>query len=579
MRPRRACCPLPGAALLAAAGLFSGPLPDVVITEILKDAPGPESQMPGGLSHEFVELVNIGLRPLTLEHLHLSDGADADPVVALVDVIPGHERCRYGVDTLHPGECALILDPDYPRAVREYPYSRFAIADNTVLWTIAGDSDLGNGLANNDGVMLYRGTPSALHELVAIAVDEDVDVVVRGGKMILSQEGADGVSVVLTSFLSGWPRYESCPGGTSPGVWEGAQSGWWVEVALGEELAGSIPCTVAVLRIGEPIAPSTRFVCRTSSPSGAVSQPHLTPQPVQDPRVRRFVVDVGAGELRHAFVILHEGEEVIFGIDVSSRWVERGSVAINELYPRAQDNRPEWVELYTPSSVPVNLKGWTLERPDRSEQVSLTDLFIAANGYMILTPDSARFRKSWPGVGPVHQMPRWPTLNNYRDTLTLRAATGVAIDAVCYASDWFTLWNYESIERLSLEGAGCDTRVWALSERPTPGMPNRSVQRYSAPRPTLHVGPHPFTPNGDGRDDLLAIRLELAGGGGSSEVTIYGFDGSVYRRLKAQSQVIYWDGKRTGGDDAPAGPFFVVVQGSDARGRSFTLRSGGVLWR
>ena len=53
----------------------------VVISELLRDPAGRESEIPGGRSHEFVEFVNLTGDTLTLDSLYLGDRRDSDEVV------------------------------------------------------------------------------------------------------------------------------------------------------------------------------------------------------------------------------------------------------------------------------------------------------------------------------------------------------------------------------------------------------------------------------------------------------------------------------------------------------------------
>lgn len=556
---------------------FAGPLPQVLITEVLKDAPGSESQIPGGLSHEFVEFVNVGTRPLAVEGLFLTDGADGDPVVPCDSVIPGHDDCRYGVDSIRTGEIALILDPDYARAAVNFPRNRLEIAPGTILLTVGGDSNLGNGLAGNDGVMLYRGNTSDFTEIVAYATDQQWEPVVRSGKLPFTPAGSDGISVVLESVLRGEPRYGSCPTATSAGQWEGVSAGWRLEPYWGAVTNETALCTLAVLELGpgEP-ATTVSFSCFDNKNDGAVERPVFNLSS-PDPRVHFFCTSFVPGEYGHSVVITTAGKTITFEIDLSQQWVPQDAVQITELYPRAKDLRPEWFELVNRLSVPLNLKGWSIETPERTELLAETDLVLAPGEYCVLTADSTRFRASWLSVAHLHEPPVWVTLDNYHDTLWVRTVTGNVADSIYYSSTWFPAWDYESLERV-LENDGCSRRAWVVADRESPGFPNPSVAWHTARRPSMSLGPVPFTPDRDGRDDALAIRVDLSPGS-SAEIVIYGFDGALLRRFLLRESPALWDGKLSSGTNAPVGPFFVVAQITGSDGGTRTLRSRGILWR
>ncbi len=58
----------------------------------------------------------------------------------------------------------------------------------------------------------------------------------------------------------------------------------------------------------------------------------------------------------------------------------------------------------------------------------------------------------------------------------------------------------------------------------------------------MDIGPVPFSPNNDGRDDLLAITLKVPPGN-SVTITIYGFDGRQEKQFANNLQsTLLWNG-------------------------------------
>lgn len=93
------------------------------------------------------------------------------------------------------------------------------------------------------------------------------------------------------------------------------------------------------------------------------------------------------------------------------------------------------------------------------------------------------------------------------------------IDSVYYDPSWHQAGVRDatglSLERLLPEGPSNDPASWTSSPDPsggTPGRPNAARLQTTPPlpeQPDLEVTPSPFSPDGDGIDDVTVIRFRL----------------------------------------------------------------------
>jgi hypothetical protein len=131
---------------------------------------------------------------------------------------------------------------------------------------------------------------------------------------------------------------------------------------------------------------------------------------------------------------------------------------------------------------------------------------------------------------------------------------------------------------VSFRASGLDRTAWVLSENPTPGDSNPEASWRAATSASLDIGPIPFTPNNDGKDDYLSIKLMLPPGATGS-VAMYGFDGRKYYGIApVVSPEVLWNGKTGSGAIVPNGPFFVIAEITN-NGVKSVMRKKGVLWR
>jgi hypothetical protein len=253
-------------------------------------------------------------------------------------------------------------------------------------------------------------------------------------------------------------------------------------------------------------------------------------------------------------------------------------VRINELFLRATASCPEWLELVNTGNGPVNIKGWYIGHPGDSSLVSSVDEIIPAAGFLVVTRDSVQFCSAFPALRHARQPQHWHSLDNYHDTLMLWSASGAVCDSAGWDYRWFSGWTGQSLSRVSMQVSGFDRTAWVLSENPTPGQANPEVAWRAANAATLDISPLSFTPNNDGKDDYLSIRIMLPAGA-TAALAVYGFDGRKYYEVATVfSPEILWNGKTGTGAVVPCGPFFVIAEVKN-NGRTQIIRKKGVLWR
>ncbi|MBD3391021.1 MAG: hypothetical protein GF418_03105 [Chitinivibrionales bacterium] len=542
----------------------------IVISELLRNPAGKSDQCPGDACHEYVEITNLGIDTLSLDGLCITSGRYSDTVVPLTDTIPAHASCLYAQSVLAPGKTALILDAQYDSI------PMFTIPDGTVLLGV-GRSSILQSLTSTRGVLLYRGTRDSIGDSLAAAVDSGT----AAGDEVLELTAPAGIpegfSLVPEQVLFPSSAWRAHPDTLDPGAFSAAANGWVLEYRLGSAArsAAAVPCTLAILKAGARIPDGTSWEIREKETGTAVRQGTITG--ADGPYIA--TADLARDSCGYELTVSGNGTRASADIDLSVVWIPAGALKINEIFPRAASREPEWIELHNHSTMPINLKNWRFGRPDASDTITAADYVIAASAFCVLTREKALFDSAYPVVAHVLEPPHWPALDNYHDTLMLWTPLDpVPSETVFYTSDWFESWEQQSLERVSLEEPADRSGNWVLADIPSPGQPNRSTSWRTSSRPGVHIGPIPFTPNGDGVDDLLLIRLTLPADA-SASTTVYGFDGSVVLELPGPAREEFlWDGRDKHGRDSRVGPFFVVTEIRRSGGTT-RIRKKGILWR
>jgi hypothetical protein len=544
--------------------------PKIIISELYRDPPGTETSLNGGLSHEYVELTNISADTFYIDSMLITDGSQTDSVVPWNSGIKGHEQCVFGKNYLLPSQCALILDPDYETAITANPACKFNISPGTLILTV-NNSELGDGLQSDDGVILFKGSKKVISRVLFCASDEqwESSTIPITKIRLTNPTNKEAVSVVPVAFLFDTTVFDYSSNGITPGYFELLKDLWFAEWKLGifDTASEMVPCSLRCVHSGVSGALNVNW--RVVAGGSLVNEGETL---------------VTNGVLALSTILPLGKGDVTFQIGSKSKWLidcqmyktSDSCLTITEIYPKANSNETEWFELFNSSKTSTfNLQYWSFGNGEDKVEIAGSRCSIAPGEYVVICKDSSLLSVQYPAVSRKIEPHTWHTLNNYKDTIILYTSNNVLVDKVRYDSKDLDGWGNQSIERVDMNGLTGDGSKWKIAVSPSPGAPSRSRVFVNK---QMETGPTPFTPNGDGKNDLLMIRVPGAYAI-SVTVSIYSFDGRKVKEFKGPLQDTYfWDGKKENGTFAPVGPFFVIAE-VVKQGSKTVYKNKGVLWR
>jgi len=273
---------------------------------------------------------------------------------------------------------------------------------------------------------------------------------------------------------------------------------------------------------------------------------------------------------------------------VSSAQIARGprpgDLFINEIMyePRFDANdglpdQPEYFEIINLAAVPIELNGmFVTGRPDEHNdadtvRISFSPTVLPPSGYAVVfnvsdrIPDdslSSMLSSSFPAVDPASpELVLLPTraslaLSNDGDQIRLHDADGTTIEDVTYDPSWHSPNLREtrgtSLERIDPGLPANDATNWTSSvanKGGTPGTENSVFLRPVTLRqsPGLTVSPSPFSPDGDGFEDVTGIRYTLIQSTELIRARIFDSRGRLVRtltqgQLSGKAGTLIWDG-------------------------------------
>jgi len=244
-------------------------------------------------------------------------------------------------------------------------------------------------------------------------------------------------------------------------------------------------------------------------------------------------------------------------------------LAVNEIMYSPADSATEWLELVNASGETVRMDGW-LVGDDRVAQSLLVDslLVVPPGGFVVVAQDTALL----PGTpAPLMEMLRWMALSA-DDTVVLLDRYGTVMDRVSYSHRWGGARGV-SLERVRPDLSPDDPGNWGSSVSPAGATPGRVNSIHIAAFPSagkLTVFPNPFSPNGDGRDDRVAVVMELPVAHAVARLTVYDVRGRARAVLMDHERVaslheVLWDGTGFDGGLLPSGLYVMCLEALNAR--------------
>jgi len=330
------------------------------------------------------------------------------------------------------------------------------------------------------------------------------------------------------------------------------------------------------------------------------SSEDLPPLPEGDSAAVDFTIVPAAGGETSILMVCTAGHDQVRANDSATALVRvpaaPGSVVINEIMYDPLPGRGEFVEFLNVTPSEIDLRSWVLaDREDDPSPVRFPDetLPLPPGGFLLCSPDTG-IAEGYTGIPPgtpVLEGMRSLSLINGGTVLTLSDENGQVIDRLEYSPGWNTPAvedpSGRSLERIDAASPGGEAWNWGSSPDPsgsTPGRPNL----LAAAHPTggggeIEFHPNPFSPDGDGFEEVTEISFRTDGAGALVRVRIFDAWGRPVRTLTRSAYVagrssMIWNGYDDAGRRAAIGIYVVLVEGVDAGGKkSFAMKGAVVL--
>jgi hypothetical protein len=278
--------------------------------------------------------------------------------------------------------------------------------------------------------------------------------------------------------------------------------------------------------------------------------------------------------------------EVAFGLPEVP---EEGDVVINEILFNPKGNGVDFVELYNRSNKVIDLKFLALANWDRDllipsdlKQISEESWLLFPNSFVVLSTDGAAIKRQYypTNENAFVDMTSFISMPNAEGEVLLVSSSGLVFDRVDYSEDQhYSLLNDVdgvSLEKIHFDRLSSDPLNWHSAAEnvgfATPGYMNSHFTQGGQSVSELNIEPALFSPDNDGRDDVVSLTVNSESEGAQScTIQIYDSQGRLVRNLivnsvVSQSQTFVWDGMDDYNQKVGIGIYVVLVELHDEKG-------------
>ncbi len=261
--------------------------------------------------------------------------------------------------------------------------------------------------------------------------------------------------------------------------------------------------------------------------------------------------------------------------------IQPGDIVINEVLFYEPTGGTDYVELYNKTSKLFNLKDLKLGILDSVQQVSsyksLTNegFYLFPNDYVVVTKSLSKVKNFFytPYPKKVLEMSDFPSLKSTGDRLTFVNSSLQIIDDFAFSEDMhFQLLNSfkgVALERIHPNLPTQDYKSWHSASQNvgfgTPTYQNSQFSEWKDVEGEITLEPEIFSPDLDGKDDVLNIRYKFPEPGYVANVQIFDSKGRLIRKLIRNELCgiegyFVWDGLSDAKTKAEIGMYVVYVE-------------------
>jgi hypothetical protein len=267
---------------------------------------------------------------------------------------------------------------------------------------------------------------------------------------------------------------------------------------------------------------------------------------------------------------------------------EQSDVVINEILFDPRSSAYDYIEIFNRSKKIIDASRLFLANRNSSNaissirQISTTPFYLFPSEYIVVTENLESLElnylvKDADAVVVIASLPSFP--DDAGDAVLINAS-GQILDELAYKKNWqFKLIQDPegvALERIDPEKNSGDSANWHSASSTagygTPGYLNSQYRNTEISNTGISIEPKIFSPDNDGRDDVLSIRYKTDQPGYVVNVIVYDIQGRPVKRLVRNAILGVegywnWDGLDEENQRLPIGPYIIYTELFNLQGK------------
>ena len=275
-------------------------------------------------------------------------------------------------------------------------------------------------------------------------------------------------------------------------------------------------------------------------------------------------------------------------------------VVINEILFNPKSPGSDYVEFFNRSKKIIDAS--KLYAANRSsggavaslKKISEEPLYLFPDDYLVVTEDAAVLKRQFfvKNEDALVQLSSLPSYPDDKGNAVLIDLNGTIVDEVAYDKHWhFGLIDNDegvALERLDPDAASQAKSNWhsaaATVGYGTPTYKNSQYRQTDDAKATVEILPKIFSPDNDGRDDILTINYKMEEPGYVANVFVFDAAGRLVRQLVKNDLLGLrgtwtWDGLGENRNKLPVGTYVLFTEIFNLQGKKKNFKEAIVLVR
>lgn len=275
-------------------------------------------------------------------------------------------------------------------------------------------------------------------------------------------------------------------------------------------------------------------------------------------------------------------------------------IVINEILFNPKTGGSDYVEFYNRSNKIFDANKLYIANRNSSNAVSSAKLLASSpflifpGDYIVVSADADNLSLNFLVKNPdaVHVVSSMPSFPDDKGNVILLNFQGNIVDEVAYNKSWhFALLDDEngvSLERIDPDGPSQNSTNWhsaaSTAGYGTPTYKNSQFKLLQSINAKIEASPKVFSPDNDGRDDIVSIIYKTTEPGYIANITIYDANGRPVKTLVSNGILGLegywnWDGLDNKRLKLPVGTYIILTEIFNLQGKKETFKNVVVLAR